>query len=599
MSEAVSDASKSRNRFTDRLGFRLGLVLSMALLPIGLLAVLQARSLIGEAQARSEAALAGETLRVLLPELRLIRQGQGAAEALAAVAPVLLASGPNGEAACDGVMAETVDRSNIYAYAAYASVDGMINCASDRSVSLPVNLPHVAELQPPVVAGLIPADEAGDGKPSGVAAVHSVTGGDGALLGYIFVSMPHARLSAAAAAMTAQRDNFALVLFDAEGRILSANRDEGDPAELLPGNRSLVSLADEASQTFTGPDTSGVQRSFSVIKLSDVTIFALGSWPADANPRSIVGSIPAVVFPLLMWAACLIAAWLAAESMVTGHIRRLRRAITHFARGNREVLALNMTGAPLEIREVAESFERMMETILHDEAELENSLHQKEVLLREVHHRVKNNLQLIASIMSMQMRKTQSSEAKSLMKGLQDRVMSLATIHKGLYQTSGMADIRVDELFPEIVHQVVRMAAGPERRFKVETRFDDLRLTPDQAVPLALLLTEATTNAMKYSEPDDSGRTATLNVSLTAAGKDRAELAIENSARSGRSIEDDPADSSGLGTQLIEAFARQLNGTLDRALKGGSYRLALTFPLHALAEGEARQRDDGAAGHSG
>lgn len=594
----MSDARRSRNRFTDRLGFRLGLVLSMALLPIGLLAVLQARSLIGEAQARSEAALAGETLRVLLPELRLIRQGQGAAEALAATVPVLQSTDPDPKAACDRIMADTVRGSDIYSFAAYATIEGEVTCSSNRDLAIPASLSLAAESLPSGDGALAPANDEADGRPSGIAAVHAVAH-DGVRSGYIFVIMPHLRLSAAAATMTARRENFALVLFDGDGRLLSANRDAGDPTELLPGDRSLVSLTEDASQTFTAPDTTGIQRSFSVIKLADVSIFALGSWPASASPRSIVGSIPAVVFPLLMWAACLVAAWLAAESMVTGHIRRLRRAITHFARGNREVLALKMTGAPLEIREVAESFERMMETILHDEAELENSLHQKEVLLREVHHRVKNNLQLIASIMSMQMRKTQSSEARSLMKGLQDRVMSLATIHKGLYQTSGMADIRVDELFPEIVHQVVRMAAGPERRFEVETRFDDLRLTPDQAVPLALLLTEATTNAMKYSEPDDSGRTATLNVSLTAAGKDRAELAIENSARSGRSIEDDPAESSGLGTQLIEAFARQLNGTLDRALKSGSYRLALTFPLHALTEGEARQRDDEAARHSG
>jgi two-component system, sensor histidine kinase PdtaS len=584
----MSEARDSSKRFIDRLGFRLGLVLSMALLPIGLLAVLQARTLMNEARARSEAALAGETLRVLLPELRLIRQGQGASEILASVVPILLPQGSRDWAACDRIMRDAVGASSIYSYAAFVAVDGAITCASDRNVVSPVNLSRIAELSPPDNAALISANQEKDGSPTGIAAVHPVTGADGRLLGYTFVNMPHSRLSAAAATMATRKDNFALILFDDEGRILAANRDNGDATELLPGDRSLVSLAGGASQTFTAPDTSGISRSFSVIKLSDVNIFALGSWPASADTFAFVRNIPAIVFPLLMWAACLVAAWLAAENLVTTYIRRLRRAISHFAGGNREVIKLDMAGAPLEIREVSDSFERMTETILHDEAELENSLHQKEVLLREVHHRVKNNLQLIASIMSMQMRKTKSTEAKSLMKGLQDRVMSLATIHKGLYQTSGMADIRVDELFPEIVHQVIRMASGPERRIQARTEFDDLNLTPDQAVPLALLLTEAMTNAMKYAEPGDNAAGSELRVSFRRIGGDMAQLVVENSSGGG-AAPDEVSDGAGLGTQLIEAFARQLNGTLDRSDGPDFYRLSLAFPLHALTEAEARQ----------
>ena len=76
-----------------------------------------------------------------------------------------------------------------------------------------------------------------------------------------------------------------------------------------------------------------------------------------------------------------------------------------------------MGDAAVEIRDVGEAYLKMTDTILHDEAELENMVHQREVLLREVHHRVKNNLQLISSIMNMQMRQSHSSEAKLLMKG--------------------------------------------------------------------------------------------------------------------------------------------------------------------------------------
>lgn len=588
----MSGGTNGRRRFIDRLGFRLGLVLSMALLPIGLLAVLQARSLMNEAQARSEAALAGETLQVLLPELRLIRQGQGAAEVLAATVPMMLSATPGDATGCDSAMARTVAVSVIYAYAAYVTVDGVVTCASDHRAGVPVRLPHATEeLLPSGSAALVPANEAADGTPGGIAAVHAVTGDNNTRLGYIVVSMPHSKLSAAAVELAPRRNDFALVIFDAEGRILSASRDSGHPTELLPGDRSLVSLTDGPSRTFTAPDTSGIERSFSVIKLADVNIFALGSSPASPSPRSIVGSVPVIVFPLMMWAACLIAAWFAAEHLVTIHIRRLRRAITHFAGGNREVVKLDMSGAPLEINEVSKAFARMTETILHDEAELENSLHQKEVLLREVHHRVKNNLQLIASIMSLQMRKAQSTEAKSLMKSLQDRVMSLATVHKGLYETSGMADIRVDELFPEIVNQVVRMVSGTDRQFSVESHFDDFHLTPDQAVPLSLLLTEAMTNAMKCAPPGAAGAETKLAISLARTTGNEVQLVVESYCTGAElAAQEGMSESAALGTQLIEAFARQLKGTLDCEPQDGTYHLSLTFPLHAPAEGEARRR---------
>jgi len=564
------------------LGFRLGFVLSMALLPVGLLAVLQARSLMTEARARSEAALVGETLRATQPELRLIRQGQGAAEALASVAPILVPAATSDPAGCDSVMAKAVASSDIYSYAAFLALDGRVLCASDRAVMPPVDAGRIASLDLP----LIPTRTGAGEDAAGLAAVHPAFAADGRPVGFTLINMPHTRLRAAAATMAAHKDNFALILFDTNGRILSANRQSGEATALLPANRSLVSLTAGDAFTFTGDDTSGTERSFAVMKFADAGLFALGSWPTTPTTVSIFRNLPAVVFPLLMWAACLIAAWLAAENLVTTHIRRLRRAIMGFSDGRRRVEKLDMRHAPREIREVAEAFEQMTDTILHDEAELEDSLHQKEVLLREVHHRVKNNLQLIASIMSMQMRKTQSSEAKSLMRGLQERVISLATIHKGLYQTTGEADIRANELFPEIVRQVVKLAAGPERRFDVKETFDEVHLTPDQAVPLALLMTEAITNALKYGQPGAERARSDLSISLRHAEPGFVELGVGNSSAGPEDGAADGAEGTGLGTQLIDAFVRQLNGTIERRHEDGRYGLVVRFPLRTLAEGE-------------
>ena len=231
---------------------------------------------------------------------------------------------------------------------------------------------------------------------------------------------------------------------------------------------------------------------------------------------------------------------------------------------------LDLEGAPHELRSVGFAFERMMESVLHDEAELEDMVHQKEVLLREVHHRVKNNLQLIASIINMQIRKARNPETKALLKGLQDRVMSLATIHRELYQTTGLTDIRVDELLQSIVTQILRMAGKPGEPLAVETDLEDIRLTPDQAVPLSLLVTEALTNALKYASALP-GKQPKLRVRLYRIGDSRAGIEISNSAlQSGPKPDamlDGVEDGSGLGDALMRAFAGQLGDIAESWIK--------------------------------
>ena len=116
-----------------------------------------------------------------------------------------------------------------------------------------------------------------------------------------------------------------------------------------------------------------------------------------------------------------------------------------------------------------------------------------------------------------------------------------------------------------------------------------LRLTPDQAVPLALLASEAITNAIKYSAGENGGR-ARLKVTLRTVGTDAAELAVINSVSPDAAQLDEPgAERTGLGSQLVESFAMQLGGVLDRQVSDREYRLALV--LH----GQSADRRRGAA----
>lgn len=571
-----------------RLGFRLAALLAVALLPLGVISLLQADAWLGAAREQRAAVLMGETLRVSAPTTGLIREAQGAAAALARTVPLLVGD----EAACDAAMTRLASDSPQYSVVAYIPVSGLMTCAANGAsydyAGNPLFESLVADLRPQIMVNP-------RGPVSGtsvVLVIHPVEAPadapGGGYAGYVALALPHAALAAEApvvAAVPQEVPDF--VTLNGEGVVLTASRGLDRAGEVLPQGVDLRDRLDQQSG-FIASTAEGEERFYAMVPVIPGQLFALGSVPAQAavslGPVSVVAPF---LLAALMWAGSLVVAWIAAEHLVTRHIRRLGRAIRAFASGSRVVGDLDMDGAPAEIREVGQAFLKMTDTILHDEAELEDTVHQREVLLREVHHRVKNNLQLIASIMNMQMRRARSPETRALMKGLQDRVMSLATVHKELYQTSGLTDVRADELLGDLVRQIVGLASAPGRTFRIDTDVDPVPLAPDQAVPLSLLLTEGLTNALKYAAPAPGDPSPRIAVSFRAEPEGRAELAIRNTAAP-EGAEALMGEGTGLGSQLVGAFATQLGGEVRAGLEGDTFTLRVAFVLSSLRHAEER-----------
>ncbi len=583
---------KHRHQLSQLLGFRLALALALALLPLGFLSGYQVKLLIGEAQARSEAAILGETLLAVLPEAGLIRDGQAAAAAMAVPLPTINLD----PSVCSDLMRKLIEQtSTMYSFAAFVPVSGQVVCSSTgqpldlssspRFAAMVINQrPDVAVIRNGIASGV-----------SVLAFGHPVIDANGVFIGYVSLSLPHSVLQSATPKDWVVKQiggsvPVSLITFDTEGVILTSNTGL-DAAPLdLPADQSLAELSQIELGTFAATSKSGVMRVYAVVPIVSGKLYSLGSWPAEGVRRTAALFLSPYLPSILMWGVTLLVAILAAERLVTRHIRVLRRSITSFAHGTRTLVDVDLTSAAAEIRDVADAFLKMTDTILHDEAELVDMVHQREVLLREVHHRVKNNLQLIASIMSLQMRQARSPETRSLMKSLQDRVMSLATIHRELYQTSGLTDVRADELLAQIVRQILNMASGPGRVFDVATDFDVMHLTPDQAVPLSLLLTEALTNAIKYAGAGGASpaRAPKLSISLKRQVGMQAVMSISNSVAIDVEIPSlkDQVDGSGLGSQLIAAFATQLGAEIVTELTGDMYRLQVTFEIMPLAGAE-------------
>ena len=581
----MTGAGKPKATSAQGLGVKFAFALAIALLPLGLVSGLQSNSLLKEASARSEAALLGETLMAAAPEAALIRGARDSSRALA----VTMTELRKNTSACSAAMKRLVAESKgSFTFIVFVPLSGLAVCTSKGK---PFDLTKSERLvqmrekpQPDVVV-------IRDGKASGTSVLafgHPVFDDAGILAGYVSISMPHSMLESRidpvgnVGAMRNQ-EPIALITFDEDGNILTSSTGLDDAPMRLPNHLKLTDLATEGARTFAAKSNNNIDRVFAVFPLIDGKIFSLGSWPVSVAIGPLSLWVSPFIMPLLMWIASLLVAMLAAERLVTRHIRTLRKSITSFAAGNRHVEDLYMPDAAVEIRDVTESYLKMTSTILRNEAELEDGIYQRDLLLREVHHRVKNNLQLIASIINMQMRQPHGPEAKTLMKGLQDRVMSLATIHRGLYMTSGLADVRADELLSDILRQMLKMSAGPGRSFDVKSRFDEIRMTPDQAVPLSLLLTEALTNAVKYSGRDGAG-VLRLEVILNRDGPKTASLSVTNTI--GAETPGASDTGTGLGSQLMVAFGMQLGATTDISIENGIYRLHARFTLRTLAEAE-------------
>lgn len=572
-----------------RLGFRLMAAIGLALSPLAILAYVQAGQFQAEATARVKAALFGETLQAAAPQIEAIENARGAAAALAmSLVPMI---GDN--AACTDVLRKFVEIDPNVGFAGFIPVDGRMTCASTGQARQFPETPQRRALfdDPRPVMSVNPK-----GPISGEAVLifsHPVTAANGTLLGFVSLSIPHRALQAIQDTredFPLTREPLSLLTFDANGTLLTALNGIESASELLPGGRDLKEFVDLGAITFTGLNVGGNARTFAVLPIVEGSLYILASWPPPERVTGAFGEgIPLWAFPTAMWLASLVVAWMAAEHQVLRHIRSLRAAITAFAGGSRTVEPPALARAPNELRDVGDAYELLVDSVLHDEAALEDSIHQKEVLLREVHHRVKNNLQLIASIMNIQMRKAVSPEARALVKGLHDRVMSLATVHRELYQTTGLIDVKADELLSTIVAQVLRMGASPSRVVDLTTEFDPIRLTPDQSVPLSLLMTEALTNVLKHAGAGTGQRIA-LSVSLTRQPEGRALMRVANSLpdleREG--VASPVVDSTGMGEQLLAAFAMQLSGTLSLKEDPNTYVVAVEFPVRALSEAEHR-----------
>ncbi len=201
------------------------------------------------------------------------------------------------------------------------------------------------------------------------------------------------------------------------------------------------------------------------------------------------------------------------------------------------------------------------------EALQRTALLEKETLLKEVYHRVKNNLQVVSSLFNLQLRALPEGVARATLRQSADRVRAMALVHEKLCRSDNLESIDIVAYVRELCDSLVAATGAGERGIAVDLEIEPIEIGLDASVPLGLLLNELICNSLKHAFPD--GRAGSVRVRLARDGAGQALLEVRDDGVGLRSEAQDARGGS-LGLRLAVSLARQLGGTLQFQSNGGT-----------------------------
>ncbi len=199
------------------------------------------------------------------------------------------------------------------------------------------------------------------------------------------------------------------------------------------------------------------------------------------------------------------------------------------------------------------------------------ALRVRETYLKEVHHRVKNNLQVISSLLFLQSVHNPDPNVLEILKESRNRVKSIALIHEKLYRSSGLVRLDFSEYVRDLVSDLFRTYGMDQRGITVDIRVEDIALEIDTAIPCGLIVNELVSNVLKHAFP--SGQEGRVLIELVPNGQRRFSLLVEDNG-AGLPSDLDWRTSSSLGLKLVNDLTRQLDGTIEvDTTRGTAYRI--------------------------
>ncbi len=368
------------------------------------------------------------------------------------------------------------------------------------------------------------------------------------------------------------------------GRVFVVNR-KGDPVLQIPSN------------TFTAiPDVALAQSEMRETRASDDSTWTYVAAPLFGDDLYVIYAEPngsvmatqvaqmrfAIGLQLLTLLLTSLAIWLGAHWLILRWMHRLQGLTTRFASGDFTGERHAYAAAPKEVTELADRMHDMAEEIDRHQKQLQAALTIETALTREVHHRVKNNLQIVTSLLTLQSERLSDPLARDVVGQAKARIAALALIHRLLYEEQRGGEkgtINVCHLLTELCAQL-RSANRDRTGIALECESSDSALSVDQAVPVALFTVEALTNAFRHAFV--SGPGGTIHVGYS----DQNGVAVLRISDNGSGFIADAARPQ-MGLDLMEAFATQLSGEMEVASSPAGAVLTLTFAVaEALHDAE-------------
>jgi PAS domain S-box-containing protein len=208
------------------------------------------------------------------------------------------------------------------------------------------------------------------------------------------------------------------------------------------------------------------------------------------------------------------------------------------------------------------------------EKKIQASLREKEVLLKEIHHRVKNNLQVVSSLLGLQARLIPDPTTRKMFQESQNRIHSMAMLHERLYESENLSEIDCHDYVSELTAHLFRSYGVSETRVKLRLNLEQNRMTMDSAVPCGLILNELVSNCLKYAFPE--GREGEIRIDMAKNALGPASLCV---ADNGVGLPENVSlwSSKSLGLRLVRILAEEIGATVEVSSCQGT-EVKLLFP---------------------
>lgn len=398
---------------------------------------------------------------------------------------------------------------------------------------------------------------------------------DGAFVGMCAVGITLKALAETAAQVEGS-PGIAVAVVDRSGAAIGG---DAQAMRRLPAPARLADVLTGSRVAFADVGQDAAFYEFRVRPVGGSALFVVVSAPTPEG--WVVLSAPWTGFLLVVLSAIvvLLVIWFAADRWCVRPLRYIQDFADKVARGENIMLAPPNRWSP-EMASVGAGVTAMAEAITSREAALRVNVEQRDHMLREIHHRVKNNLQMISSLLNLQAGEIRSPRIRRFFGDAQNRVLTLSILHRHLYERSSWSLVDFQQFISDLVRQISvgRTPAGRQAP-RYHIRAPIMAVGPDTAIPIGLIVTEAVSIALSH----DFSRSPTPEIRIETSEKgEEVQLVIEDNGMARDAGAPAPDGRGGFALTLIRGLAMQLGGevVIERKPDGGN-RVVVTFPTPA------------------